>query len=64
MGKRHPVLSGLRNVVVHLAKRVLAGEPNLAGVVFAGRNRMELLERDVDVGEIDGHGVSDYAKIV
>lgn len=46
----------LVDVVVDLAEPGLAFELHLAGVVLAGRDVLELLDRDVDAGEVDGHG--------
>ena len=44
------------DVVVDLAELGLALEPHLAGVVLAGGDALELLQRDVDAGKVDGHG--------
>ena len=56
VGERDHVLAEAGDVVVHLAEGVPAGDADLAGVVRAGRDLLELAERDVDVGEVDGHG--------
>lgn len=55
VGERLVVLVGLADVVVDLAERMVAREVHLAGVVLAGRDRLELLDRQVDVCEIDSH---------
>ena len=51
-------LLGVRSpdVVVELAEGGLALEPHLAGVVLAGGDALELLQRDIDAGKVDGHG--------
>ena len=49
-------LGGAVHVVVHLLEVRLVRESDLAGVVLAGRNVLELLEGDVDVGVVEGHG--------
>ena len=59
VGEGLVVGAGAVDVVVDLAERGFAFELHLAGVVFAGRDVLELLEGDVDVGEVDGwHGGS------
>ena len=51
------VLRRAVDVVVHLRELGFARELHLAGVVLAGRDVLELLEGDVDFGEVDGgHG--------
>ena len=45
----------LADVVVDLVDRMVARQAHLAGVDHAGRDRLELLDRDVDVREVDCH---------
>ena len=57
VGERDHVAPAPGDVVVHLVERGLARELHLSSVVLAGRNALELLEGDVDTGEVDGrHG--------
>ena len=56
VGKRHLVPAGAGDVVVDLVDRVRVLEADLAGVVPAGGDVLELLEADRDVGELDGEG--------
>ena len=59
VGERDGVLAPPRDVVVDLDERGFARKLHLAGVVLAVRDVLELLEGDVDVGEVDGRHSSD-----
>ena len=56
VGELGLVLARRVDVVVDLVEGGFARKLHLAGVVFAVRDGLELLEGDVDVGEVDGHG--------
>jgi hypothetical protein len=45
------------DMVVHPVERMLPGKLHFPGVVLAGRNALELVERDVYVAQVDRHGL-------